>query len=143
MDSILRISDAASLGLHAMAYLSNFGHHGPVSTGEMAEGLEVSYNHLAKVMGRLLKAQLVTSKKGPKGGFSLTKPSKEISLKDIYEAVEGPLPRATCLLHRPVCAPGGCVLGSLLRDVHEQVAQKLSTTTLEEFRLPQALRSHG
>jgi len=123
MGSILKISDAASLGLHAMAYLSNFGHSSPI----------------AKVMGRLTRAGLVASKRGPKGGFLLTKDPAEISLLQIYEAVEGPLPAGHCLLNRPVCNPEGCVFGTLLQDMHAMVAQKFAETTLAEFRLPERL----
>lgn len=133
MDSILKISEAASLGLHAMVYLAGEEHGRPISITEIAKKLGVSENHLAKVMQRLSKASLTGSKKGPKGGVFIKKKPEEITFLEIYEAIEGPLPAGFCLLPKPVCKPGGCVLGNLLHDVYELVNKKFGETTLADF----------
>ncbi len=134
MDSILKISEAAALGLHAMIHLAGMEPGKPAAVGEIAEKLSVSENHLAKVMQRLNKAELTASRKGPKGGFFLKKKPEDISFLDIYEAIEGPLPSNFCLLPRRMCQPGGCVLGNLLQEVYKLTAKKFGETTLADFK---------
>lgn len=133
MDSILKISEAAGLGLHAMIHLAGLEPGNPVAVGEIAEKMSVSENHLAKVMQRLNRANLTASKKGPKGGFFLKKAPEDITFLDIYEAVEGPLPSNFCLLPRRMCQPGACVLGNLLQEVYQLTAKKFGETTLADF----------
>jgi Rrf2 family protein len=142
MAEILKISDAASLGLHAMAYLASVPEGEPASAGEMARQLGVSEAHLAKVMQRLSQAGLTRSKRGPRGGFVLAKRPEEITLLDIYEAIEGPLRQRECLLGRPVCR-SKCILGGLMGELHEKVYSHFSRTLLSDFTLPLPIGAEG
>jgi Rrf2 family protein len=128
MATVLRISEAASLGLHAMSLLAEAG-EGWTSAGGLAETLGVSEAHLAKVLQHLGRVGLVKSVRGPRGGFSLARPGSEITLLEIYEALEGPMAETHCLLGRQVCH-GSCLLGGLLKTVDELVRAQLSSTTL-------------
>ncbi|MFH1058424.1 MAG: Rrf2 family transcriptional regulator [Pseudomonadota bacterium] len=127
----LHISEAASLALHAMALLA-VDQRRPRPTREMAETLKVSDHHLAKVMQRLGRAGLVQSQRGPHGGFRLARRQGAISLLEVYEAVEGPLPSQTCLLGRPACN-GHCALSGLMRRLGDDVKTYLSRTTLGDL----------
>ncbi len=120
MNSILAISDAASLALHTAAVLAADPDRRR-SAREIVGVLGVSHAHLAKVLQRLARAGLVRSVRGPAGGFSLGRDPAAVTLLDVYEAVMGPLRPSRCLLGRPVCAAGGCVLGGLLRRVDHDV----------------------
>ncbi len=131
MPSILRISDAASMGIHAMAILATRA-ESPVSCKEMAEALGVSDAHLSKVLQRLGKERLVRSARGPKGGFVLAQPAEEITLLDIYEAVDGPFVPSDCLLARRTCN-GRCIFGDLLASVNRQVKEALKGTKLTDL----------
>ena len=90
MSSAFRFSEAGSLALHAMAFLGA-DHEKALTVREIARGLSVSENHLAKVMQRLAREGLVESVRGPKGGFKVRGSPDEISLLDVYEAIDGPL----------------------------------------------------
>jgi Rrf2 family protein len=127
---VLRISDAVNLALHAMMTLAARSEGAPMSVAVMAGQLGLSENHLAKVMQRLHKVGLVTSKRGPKGGFALGRPAGEIRLLDVYEAIEGPLEERECLLAEPLCDGNCCLLGGLLSSINEQVREHLTRTTL-------------
>ncbi len=130
MARVLKVSDAASLALHAAAYLAKRPGE-RVSTGEIARALDGSEAHLAKVMRTLERAGLVTAKRGPSGGFVLARAASKITLKDVYEAVEGQIGGGACLLGRPVCE-GGCILGDLVESVDAQVAARLARTRLSD-----------
>ena len=132
MSNILKISEAASLGMHAMALLAKDPER-LVSTGEIASILEVSEAHLSKVLQRLQRSGYVQSTRGPRGGFSLAKSPSRITLLDIFEALEGPLRPSNCLLHNTVCHEGGCILGGLLETVNKNVKDHLAGTKLSDL----------
>lgn len=129
--SILKISDAASIGLHAMTILSK-NQDRLVSVKEMAAELDVSANHLSKVMQRLNKAGLIESIKGYNGGFKLIKDIEDITFLDIYELFDGKLKECNCLLSEKRCK-GGCMLGNLISSLNIQVKEKFKTTKLSDF----------
>ena len=137
----LKISDAANLGLHAMLILAAQPEAGQLSVAEMSRRLQVSDNHLAKVMQRLAKVGLVKSRRGPGGGFTLNRPAARIRLIDVYVAIEGPLPGARCLLDKPVCDGSCCLLGDLLGELHDRLLAHLESTTLD--RMCPAIASAG
>jgi Rrf2 family protein len=124
------ISEAANLAIHALTYLANQKEEGPVSTGQVARYLGASENHLSKVFQRLTKARLVRSIRGPRGGFFLSREPKKIALKEIYEAIDGPLKLHTCLLGNAECDRNNCVFGDLLANINQQVDDHFSKTTL-------------
>lgn len=133
MQNLLKISEAASLALHTMSYLAAQPER-RVSTHEIAVRLKVSEAHLAKVLQRLGRAGLATSQRGPKGGFTLAKPPQEITLLEVYQAIEGPMTGSVCLLGHPVCG-GKCILGSLIGDLDRQVREYFGNTRLSEITL--------
>jgi len=125
---VFKVSEAASLALHTAAFLA--GRPGEVvTTGEVASALDVSENHLSKVLQRLAKAGLVRSTRGPRGGFMLSRSPDDLTLLEVYEAIEGPLGTTNCLFGRPVC-DGECILGDLLTDVNAQIRAYLTGTKL-------------
>jgi Rrf2 family protein len=136
MDTILRISDAANLAIHAMAHIARAKGGVNQSVGEIADHQGVSEAHLAKVMQRLVKVGLVTSRRGPGGGFLLRRPAATISLLEILEAMDGPMTDSKCLLGRKQCLFGGCALGALLTHVNHQVRVFLATRKLTDLLGP-------
>jgi Rrf2 family protein len=129
MASIIKISEAATLGLHAMIVLAK-NPKKMLSTGEISKKLGSSVGHLAKVMQRLSKIGLVNSVRGPKGGFCLGKDAHSINLLEIYEAIEGPITSVECLLQFPVCKNKKCVFGDLIRTINGEVLTHMANTML-------------
>ncbi len=132
MSSLVKMSEAASIALHAMSLLAHGGKK-KLSVKEIASRLRVSEPHLSKVLQRLAKSGLVQSTRGPGGGFSLKRPAAEISLLHIYETIEGPLSHSRCLFNRPVCQGEQCVIGGLLEPVDRMAVEYLSGTHLSEL----------
>lgn len=139
---MLRISEAAVLALHAAALLSRAPGE-PRSTRELAEGLAVSEAHLSKVLQRMSRHALVRSHRGPHGGWTLAADPEEVTLLEVYEAVEGPLMPSVCLLERPRCPDGGCILGDLVGSVNTQVMDYLSSTRLSTLACTLTLMPAG
>jgi len=129
MTSVLRVSDAAAIGLHAAVLLAAEPDR-LLATHEIATRLGVSEAHLSKVLQRLAKAGLVAATRGPKGGFGLVVDPRRTSLLQVYEAIEGRLEPSHCLLHAPICGGRNCIFGDLLKKLHREVRRTLSTRKL-------------
>ncbi len=132
MANMLKVSEAASLGLHIMAVLATDPDR-LLSVREAARDLEVSEAHLAKVMQRLSKAGLVESIRGPRGGFLLARSPDQIALLEVYEALEGPIQIRNCLFSTKLCSGDHCIFGGLLTSVDTQVKDHLANTRLSEI----------
>lgn len=142
MSQLLKISEAASLAIHTMMMLAaKPGVH--QSTKSIAETLDVSEAHLAKVMQRLARLDMVHSTRGPKGGFVLAKAPDTVTLLDIYEAIEGPLEPPACLLHKPVCDGSGCIFGGSLKEETDRLKKHLETTSLSALALKLSPKLRG
>lgn len=135
VSGLVRTSEAATLALHAAAIMaSNPESH--VTAAVMADGLSASEAHLSKVLQRLAKAGVVAGTRGPGGGFQLTRPAKEISLREVYEAIEGRLQVERCMVGKPLCNKRDCPLGSLFARLSDDVLKTLGKTTLADIELP-------
>ncbi len=139
---LLNISEAASLALHACLRLAG-AQEGYLSAKRIAQELGVSEHHLTKVLNRLVRLGIVSSSRGAAGGFSLARRPGELSLLEIYEAVEGPLREEHCLLSRPVCVNRRCLFGSLIAEVHRKVKSYLAHTTVKDVLLWQQRTPEG
>lgn len=133
MTNILKISEAASIALHAMIILAKSQGNELISVKFISEKLDVSANHLSKVMQRLVKSELVESIKGNKGGFKLAQKPQEIALIDIYEAIDGKFKPSGCLLGREACDSEKCILGDLVKSINKQVEDHFKTQKLSAF----------
>ena len=131
----MRTSEAATLALHAAAIMASTP-ESHVTAAVMADGLSASEAHLAKVLQRLAKAGVVAGTRGPGGGFQLTRAAKEISLREVYEAIEGRLQVQRCMVGKPLCNKLDCPLGSLFARLSDDVLKTLGKTTLADIELP-------
>ncbi len=129
MSPFPQFSEAVSLALHSMVLLSES--RVPLTVREMAEKTGASFHHLAKVFQRLRRAQLVVSTRGPRGGFTLSRPPERITLLEVYEAIEGPVSERICLLGGPECPFGKCIFGGLLGEFAHRFREYLASHTLE------------
>jgi Rrf2 family protein len=102
-------------------------------TREIAARLKASVAHLAKVMVALDHAGLVVGTRGPAGGYRLARPASRIFLKEIYEAIEGPMQARECLFGEPVCEAEGCVLSKYFGGLNREVIRKLARTRLTDL----------
>jgi len=132
MSSVLKVSDAAAMGLHAMVLLSaNRGRL--LSNHNIAAALGVSEAHLSKVLQRLAHAGFVKSTRGPGGGFAVARDGGRRSLLDVYEVIEGPLRPSDCLLASPVCGGRRCIFGGMLKRFNTEARGYLARTKVSEL----------
>jgi len=63
----------------------------PIKAEAIATNQQISLKYLLDILRDLKRAELVRSKRGPDGGFVLSRAATEISLADVFRAVDGPL----------------------------------------------------
>ncbi len=93
---------AADYAVRAMVHLASLASGSRARLDELAAGVDVPPAFLSKVLQRLVKAGLLSSRRGKRGGFELSRPVVSVSLLDILHALDGVPTLNACLV------PGGC-----------------------------------
>lgn len=93
----MRLSRRARYALCGVFDLAFNGLGEPVRVAEIGERQGIPYRFLEQIFQDLRRADLVSGKRGPGGGYVLARPPEEITLRDVVEAVEGPIGRADAL----------------------------------------------
>ena len=127
-----RVSEAVALALHSTSILAEYDGGKLLSNQELAKMQNASKNHLSKVLQRLVRVGIVSSTRGPGGGFKLAKAPEKITLLEVYEAIEGSMDVTGCLFDKPVCTGGACLLGNLINDLEKQTKDYLGNTTMKD-----------
>ncbi len=109
MGKIVNLTEAVSIGLHSMIIVAQQGNNGQINVNHLAEKTGSSRFHISKVMQNLVKVGFLGSHRGPSGGFFLVKKPEEITLLNIYEAIEGKLEVTRCPMNRPICPFNICI----------------------------------
>ena len=86
----MRVSAKADYAVRAVVELAAAG-KGPVKGDRIAKAQGIPLRFLENILGELRHAGLVRSQRGAEGGYWLARPADEISLADVFRAVEGPL----------------------------------------------------
>lgn len=130
--SLVNVSEGASLALHSLVLIVQNQPH-RMNVKILAEKLEASKTHLAKVFQKLSKAGLVKSVRGPLGGFELNKPAKDISFLEIYEIIDGKVILGGCPLGRKTCAFEKCIFTSNFNKISKDIYTSFKDVTLANF----------
>src|SRR2546421_1168295 len=87
----MKLTRASSYALHAMTYMASQKQNQPIASHLVAQARGIPERFLLKVLKPLVSARLLTSVKGPNGGYRLARSPSEISMLDVVEAVDGPV----------------------------------------------------
>ena len=132
MSKPIQMSEAASIGIHALVLISNSDGNS-MNVNVIAEKTGASKNHIAKVMQTLVKSGFVSSVRGPAGGFSLAMEADEINLLDIYESIEGKISIKTCPFEKPICPFDKCLMGGIFHKVTAELIEYLKSHKLSDM----------
>jgi len=101
---------------------------------EIAEAVDAPQTFLAKIFQNFAKLGIVNSYRGTGGGFTLGRPPSGITLREIVEAVEGPIIPNRCLTGKGGCdRDNECLVHPVWRKVQSQILQVLDGVTIEEL----------
>lgn len=100
----------------------------------LSERTCVSLRFTLKIMRKLVTANIVKSYKGAHGGYTLTREPKEITLRQVIEAVEGPYRFSRCIDNEYYCNCNPekvCTFHNAFDEVTQLVIKKLDTITFD------------
>lgn len=87
----MRLGRAATYAVFATTHLAEHANGTPIQGRDIAESCGIPAGHLLKILQQLVRARILSSERGPAGGFVLRKSADEITLLEIVESIEGPI----------------------------------------------------
>lgn len=127
----MRLTTKGRFAVTAMIDLALRQHAGPVTLAGISERQKISLSYLEQLFGKLRRCQLVSSVRGPGGGYCLAKPLEAISVADIIHAVDESLDATQCAGkgdcdgdNRP------CMTHELWTSLNEKMLEYLSSVSL-------------
>jgi len=87
----MKISRSTGYALVAVGYIANNYQQGAVLAARVSKEYNIPLEYLLKILQQLVRANVLRSKRGPRGGFFLARPAENITMLEIIEAVDGPM----------------------------------------------------
>ena len=128
-------SKLAQAGIAAVSYLATVANESRLAgSAEIAESRQLSRQLVAKILTLLSSAGIVVGRSGPAGGYQLARPASEITLLDVVKVFEDLEDRVMCPFGPNWCGVGPhCPLHDTLREIHQQVLDRLARETFAQF----------
>jgi Rrf2 family iron-sulfur cluster assembly transcriptional regulator len=87
----MRISRSTGYALLAVGYITKHQSKKTILSQDISNQYDIPLEYLLKILQQLVRANVLHSKRGPRGGFSLARPANKITMLEIIEAVDGPM----------------------------------------------------
>ncbi len=130
----MQFTKAEEYGIFGIMYLASQppGRITPLS--EISENQKVPEKFLAKIFQSLSRSGLIRSHRGVKGGFTLGKPSHEITIKEVVESIQGPYYISKCLTEpTDGQSPAMLSLRKLLEEAQGRLLKVFSEHTIKDL----------
>ncbi|MFT4546885.1 MAG: Rrf2 family nitric oxide-sensitive transcriptional repressor [Verrucomicrobiales bacterium] len=125
------ISQTSEYALRAIVFLGNEGV--PRTGAQISEATKAPSDYLSKVMRRLVRSGIVSSQRGPQGGFSLLRPPIQLTILDIVNAVD-PLKRIhECPLGNKAHGVNLCTLHRTIDNTIAEAEETLRSVTVDQI----------
>ena len=128
----MRLTTKGRFAVTAMVDLSMRQTRGPVTLSAISERQHISLSYLEQLFGKLRRAKLVTSVRGPGGGYCLARPTNAISVAEIITAVDEPIDATQCAGKENCLDDRRCVTHDLWATLNEKMNDYLSSVTLAD-----------
>lgn len=131
---MLRLSTKGQYGVRAMFEIAKGYPSSPTTIRQIAQRQDVSVAYLEQILNTLRHAGLLSSVKGPGGGYLLSRSPGELTIADILGALEGPVAITSCLDPAEGCARvESCVTHLLWKSLGQKIEGFLGTITLADL----------
>ena len=127
----IKISETIHIAIRWLSYLAQNKTGQPKSLGEFSINENISFYFLQQISRLLKKSEIIKSKLGNWGGYQLAKPASKISLKEIIEAVEGPISLINCANYQ--CPNNQCRQKSAWIKINKDIEKIFSRVKLSDL----------
>lgn len=129
----MKLSTRGKYGLYAMYYLAQHAGEGPQSLQSVAK-TGVPKQYLEQLLGHLRRAGLVDTVRGAQGGYHLAKRPEDVTMRDIIDALEGPVALSECALDSFSCGKAcDCRVRKVWSNLTDGINGVLSAVTLGDM----------
>jgi Rrf2 family protein len=129
----MQITRQADYAVRAVLHLARNGEQ-RIATNVIADEQHIPPSFLAKIVSQLSIAGLLHTSRGARGGVTLAREPKEISLLEVIEAIDGPIQLNECVGENGTCSfDDTCPLRPVWRDAHEDLVRRLKGTNFAEM----------
>ena len=126
-------STATRYAIRAVCLLAERPPDGCVHAREISEVLGVPYHSLSKILQDLARKRILSSTKGPGGGFRLSRSPDETTLYTLIEAVEGPIRDDECMLGLDLCSDEtACPMHNVWKTFKTTFRDKMQSISLAD-----------
>jgi len=142
----VKLGSKGRYAVMAMVDLAQHGGGAPVSLGDIAERQEISLSYLEQLFAKLRRNGLVTSVRGPGGGYLLARGRDETRISDIILAVDEPLHAVRCVPGAAIGCRGDrsrCPTHDLWEELSNQIHLYLSSVSLGDVCDKRVLGTSG
>lgn len=127
----MKLTTKGRYAVTAMLDLAVHVDQGPVSLADISERQGISISYLEQLFSKLRKNDLVSSVRGPGGGYRLSRIGAEIYVAEVIDAVDEPVDVTRCE-GRGTCQNGEpCLTHYLWQDLSDQLHLFLSGISLQ------------
>ncbi len=128
----MRLTTKGRFAVTAMVDLSMRPTRGPVTLSAISERQHISLSYLEQLFGKLRRAKLVTSVRGPGGGYCLARPTGAISVAQIITAVDEPIDATQCAGKENCNDDRRCVTHDLWATLNQKMNDYLTSVSLAD-----------
>lgn len=133
---MLRMSKLTDYGTVVMTSMARAPDH-VYSAANLAVQTGLALPTVSKVLKTLTRARLLISVRGAKGGYTLARTPREISIAQVINAMEGPIGMTECGSVPGLClVESGCAVRANWQRINQMVLQALDRITLEQMTQP-------
>lgn len=142
----MRLNARVDYGLRAVVELaaSGAGADRPVTAERLASAQEIPLKFLESILLQLRRGGIVSSQRGPEGGYWLARPAGEISLADVIRVIDGPLANIRGQRPEHIGYQGAAValqeVWIALRASEREILELVSIANVAKSQLPQRVR---
>ena len=133
----MRLTTKGRFAVTAMHDLAMRDVNGPVTLAGISERQGISLSYLEQLFGKLRRAELVESVRGPGGGYCLARLVEDITVADIIIAVDEPLDATQCGGHENCHDNHRCMTHDLWTDLNKTIFAYLANVSLASLVVKQ------
>jgi Rrf2 family protein len=128
----MQITRQADYAVRAVRYLARQGGSQRAATSTVAQEMNIPPSFLAKIISQLSIAGLLHTSRGARGGVTLAREPKDISLLDVVEAIDGPILLNECVGDPGSCSfSGDCLVHPIWKEAQEGLVGRLRETKFD------------
>jgi Rrf2 family protein len=130
----MKVNTRVRYGLRAILQIAEGYGGDPVPLSRISRSQEISAKYLEQIMGSLRKANLVVSRRGARGGYSLTSPPGEVTLWDVMTALDPHSKMVDCVANPETCdRSDDCTSRTIWSLLSDRMCSFWSALTLEDL----------